>query len=143
VDLDWYSDTPPFQITPLAVIAKAASLMRLHGRKNTFPPSFTWLTTVKRRGRLSQKLYSATSIPEGTARCNLAGITGPVAALDGLQLRDGHTYMHFKHIGSKVPRPAQELEAFRRVTLQPGETTRLEMPAAADALRYWSEGSGG
>ena len=51
--------------------------------------------------------------------------------------------VYVKHIGSKVPRPAQELKAFQRITLQPGETKTVEMPIAADALRYWNEGTGG
>lgn len=51
--------------------------------------------------------------------------------------------LYVKHIGSKVPRPVQELKAFRRVTLKPGEMKSIEMPLEADALRYWNEGTGG
>jgi beta-glucosidase len=50
--------------------------------------------------------------------------------------------LYVKHVGSKVPRPAQELKAFRRVTLQPGQTKTVELPVEADGLRYWNEGTG-
>jgi beta-glucosidase len=47
-----------------------------------------------------------------------------------------------KHIGSKLPRPLQELKAFRRVTLQPGETKTVELPIESDSLRYWDAPNG-
>ena len=61
----------------------------------------------------------------------------------GRRAGDEVVQVYVKHIGSKVPRPAQELKAFQRITLQPGETKTVEMPVAADALRYWNEGTGG
>lgn len=51
--------------------------------------------------------------------------------------------LYVKHIGSKAPRPAEELKAFRRVTLQPGEKKTVELPIEANGLRYWNEGTGG
>jgi beta-glucosidase len=38
---------------------------------------------------------------------------------------------------SAVDRPAKELRGFRRVTLAPGETKVVDIPFAADSLRYW------
>ncbi len=49
---------------------------------------------------------------------------------------------YVKHVGSKQPRPLEELKAFRRVTLAAGETKTVELPIAADSLRYWNEGTG-
>jgi beta-glucosidase len=60
----------------------------------------------------------------------------------GVRAGDEVAQLYVKHIGSKAPRPAQELKAFRRITLQPGETKTIEMPLDADSLRYWSEGTG-
>ena len=38
---------------------------------------------------------------------------------------------------SSVTRPVKELKAFRRVTLQPGETRRLEFPLGPEQLQMW------
>ncbi len=51
--------------------------------------------------------------------------------------------LYGKHIGSKIPRAAQELKAFRRIGLRPGETKTVEMAISADDLRYWNEASEG
>ena len=41
-----------------------------------------------------------------------------------------------KHLKSAVARPANELHGFRRVS-RPNETKTVEIPLAADSLRYW------
>jgi beta-glucosidase len=46
-------------------------------------------------------------------------------------------------VGSKVPRPAQELKAFRRITLEPGQKKTVQMAIAAADLRFWNEAAGG
>jgi len=48
--------------------------------------------------------------------------------------------LYVKHLKSAVDRPAKELRGFRRVTLAPGETKTVEIPLAADSLRYWDMG---
>ncbi len=47
--------------------------------------------------------------------------------------------MYVKHIDSHVSRPNEQLEAFRRVTVGAGETTKVEFPLRAEALAYWNE----
>jgi Fibronectin type III-like domain len=37
----------------------------------------------------------------------------------------------------RVPRPPQELKAFQKVLLQPGETRRVEVELGAEAFRFW------
>lgn len=60
----------------------------------------------------------------------------------GRRAGDEVVQLYVKHIGSKVPRPSQELKAFRRVTLQPGETKTVDLPVAGDDLRYWNDPAG-
>jgi beta-glucosidase len=45
--------------------------------------------------------------------------------------------LYVKHLKSAVDRPAKELRGFSRVTLGPGETKTVDLPLAADSLRYW------
>jgi len=42
-----------------------------------------------------------------------------------------------------VERPNKELEGFRRITLQPGETQTVAFPLKAAALAYWDADIGG
>jgi beta-glucosidase len=43
---------------------------------------------------------------------------------------------------SKVERPIKELKGFKRLKLQPGGTTTVEIPLKAESLAYWDEGLG-
>ena len=45
--------------------------------------------------------------------------------------------MYVTHIDSKVARPAEELEGFERVHLDPGETKTISLPLTAQNLAYW------
>ena len=45
-------------------------------------------------------------------------------------------YIH-QRAGS-ASRPVRQLEGFRRVTLQPGETSTLRFPLRRDELKFWS-----
>jgi beta-glucosidase len=47
--------------------------------------------------------------------------------------------MYVRHIGSKVERPIKELKGFRRIGLQPGESTTVELPLPPKSLVYWNE----
>jgi beta-glucosidase len=49
--------------------------------------------------------------------------------------------MYVAHEGSKVPRAAEELKGFVRVSLRAGEMKTVTMPLAAKALAYWDEGA--
>jgi beta-glucosidase len=57
----------------------------------------------------------------------------------GSRAGDDVVEMYVKHMGSKVERPREELEGFRRVTLGPGETKTVEIPLKASALAWWDE----
>jgi beta-glucosidase len=47
--------------------------------------------------------------------------------------------LYVKHIGSSVPRPAEQLAGFKRVHLQAGQSTTVTIPLAAKDLAYWDE----
>ena len=49
--------------------------------------------------------------------------------------------MYVKHLGSKVARPLEELSSFKRVHLNAGESTTVDLPLAAKDLAYWDESS--
>jgi beta-glucosidase len=51
--------------------------------------------------------------------------------------------LYVRHLDSKVERPLQELRAFRRVPLQPGERRIVDLPLTASSLAYWDEAKGG
>jgi beta-glucosidase len=48
--------------------------------------------------------------------------------------------LYAQHVGSAVPRPVKELKAYKRVTLQPGQTRTVTLPLAARSLAYWNAG---
>jgi beta-glucosidase len=60
--------------------------------------------------------------------------TGDRAGEEVVQL-----YAH--HVGSRVSRPVQDLKAFRRVMLSPGETKAVRLTLAAADLGYWDTAS--
>ena len=57
----------------------------------------------------------------------------------GSRAGDAVVQMYVKHLGSKVARPLQELEGFKRVTIQPKETKTVEIPLKASSLAWWDE----
>jgi beta-glucosidase len=57
----------------------------------------------------------------------------------GSRAGDAVVQMYLKHLGSKVVRPREELEGFKRVMIQPGETKRVEIPLKASSLAWWDE----
>jgi beta-glucosidase len=52
---------------------------------------------------------------------------------------DAVVQMYVKHLGSKVARPMDELEGFKRVTVQPNETKTVEIPLKAATLAWWDQ----
>ncbi len=60
----------------------------------------------------------------------------------GSRAGDDVVQMYVKHLGSEVSRPGEELEGFRRVTVQPGQTRTVEIPLAASQLAYWDVKTG-
>jgi beta-glucosidase len=55
--------------------------------------------------------------------------------------RDGDevAQLYVKHLGSRVPRPLQELKAFRRVHLAAGAAEHVELPLRAANVGYWDQ----
>ena len=53
---------------------------------------------------------------------------------------DAVPQLYVQHLGSKVDRPGQQLEGFRRVHLAAGETRTVSMPLSASQLAYWDSG---
>jgi beta-glucosidase len=49
-------------------------------------------------------------------------------------------YLHQRY--GRAARPVRELKAFRRLTLEPGETRTLHFAIPALARRYWSSAEG-
>ncbi len=81
--------------------------------------------------------YSALEV-KGSEVSFMLKNTGSVAATEVVQL-----YAHRKGNVSGVEWPDKELKAFRRVTLEPGASTRVKLRLAPDALRYWDAGAHG
>ncbi len=52
---------------------------------------------------------------------------------------DAVVQMYVKHLGSKVERPQEELDGFKRVTVQPNETKTVEIPLKASTLAWWDQ----
>ena len=57
----------------------------------------------------------------------------------GTRAGDEVVQLYVSHIGSRVPRPQEELKGFNRISLQPGETKTVAIPLTAQALAYWSD----
>jgi len=57
----------------------------------------------------------------------------------GSRAGDAVVQMYVQHLGSKVERPKQELEGFKRITLQPNETKTVEIPLNASQLAWWDQ----
>ncbi len=57
----------------------------------------------------------------------------------GSRAGDAVVQLYVKHLGSKVERPANELEGFKRIGIGPGETTTVEIPLKASQLAWWDE----
>ena len=51
--------------------------------------------------------------------------------------------LYVQHMGSKVPRPREDLRGYQRVELKPGEIRTIVMPLAAKSLAYWDSTSHG
>lgn len=50
--------------------------------------------------------------------------------------------LYVRHVDSGVKRPIRELKAFRRITLEAGETRRVRLEVPASELAYWDAGTG-
>ena len=57
----------------------------------------------------------------------------------GSRAGDAVVQMYVKHLGTKVERAREELEGFKRVTIEPNETKTVEIPLKASSLAWWDE----
>jgi beta-glucosidase len=57
----------------------------------------------------------------------------------GKRAGDVVVQLYVKHLKSKVQRPEEELEGFKRVSLAVNETKTVEIPLKASQLAYWNE----
>ena len=55
----------------------------------------------------------------------------------GSRSGDAVVQLYVKHLHSAVERPREELEGFRRVTVDAGQTKTVEIPLPASRLAYW------
>ena len=55
--------------------------------------------------------------------------------------RDGEEVveLYVRHLASSVPRPIEELKAFRRIAIAAGSTQQVELPLSGRDLDYWDE----
>lgn len=57
----------------------------------------------------------------------------------GIRAGDEVVQLCVKHSDAKVAWPNEELKGLQRVSLQPGETTTVQLPLAAKSLAYLDE----
>jgi beta-glucosidase len=57
----------------------------------------------------------------------------------GSRAGDAVVQMYVKHLGSKVARAREELEGFKRVTIEPNETKTVEIQLKASSLAWWDQ----
>jgi beta-glucosidase len=56
----------------------------------------------------------------------------------GKRAGDEVVQLYVQHLGSAVARPVKELKAYKRITLQPGQTRTVALPLAVRSLGYWN-----
>ena len=56
----------------------------------------------------------------------------------GSRPADEVVQLYIRQTGTSVVRPVRELKGFRRITLPPGQSQRVEFTLAADELRFWN-----
>ncbi len=90
---------------------------------------------------LSYTTFSYSNLHASTEHFHATGsITFSVDVTNtGSRAGDEVVQLYVTHLGSKVPRAARELKAFRRITLRPGQTQSVQLPVSSDSLRYWNE----
>jgi beta-glucosidase len=56
----------------------------------------------------------------------------------GRRAGDETVELYIREQGTSVARPVRELKGFRRISLQPGETKKVEFTMGRDELRFWN-----
>ena len=99
-----------------------------------FGYGLTYSTIAYSPTTVSATTASAKDLNAGTARLTVSAEvrnTGNRAADEVVQL-------YIRQTGTSVVRPVRELKGFRRVTLAPGQSQKLEFTLGADELRFWN-----
>jgi beta-glucosidase len=60
----------------------------------------------------------------------------------GSRAGDEVVQMYVVHMGSKVERPTEELKSFKRIRLEPGKKTTVQLSLKTSDLAYWSVAKG-
>jgi len=61
----------------------------------------------------------------------------------GTRRGDEVVQLYVQHLGSGVPRPIKDLRAFRRVTLDPGQSRDVALRFPVSSLAYWDSTTSG
>jgi len=85
--------------------------------------------------KLSTAELSARALNDGTAEP--LRVSAEVKNT-GSRAGDEIVQLYIREQGTSVARPVHELKGFRRVTLAPGESKRLEFTLGGDELRFWN-----
>lgn len=83
---------------------------------------------------LSAQTSSAKALNAGTETIRVSAEvrnTGKVQADEVVQL-------YIREIGTSVARPVRELKGFRRITLAPGESQKVEFTLSREELKFWN-----
>ncbi len=88
---------------------------------------------------LSYTTFAYSALSTSAASVAAGGAISVGVDLENTGSRDGEEVveLYVRHIGSKVARPLEELEGFRRVALRAGEKAHVELPLRARDLGYW------
>ena len=99
-----------------------------------FGYGLTYSTIAYSPTTVSVTSISARALNAGTAKLTVSADvhnTGTRAADEVVQL-------YIRQTGTSVVRPVRELKGFRRVTLLPGQSQKVEFNLGADELRFWN-----
>ena len=99
-----------------------------------FGYGLTYSTITYSSTSVNGATISAKDLNAGTAKLTVSAEvrnTGARAADEVVQL-------YIRETGTSVVRPVRELKGFRRITLTPGQSQKVEFTLGADDLRFWN-----
>jgi beta-glucosidase len=82
--------------------------------------------------------YSNLRTSAGTLRANGSIVVSIEVKNTGTRAGDEVVQLYVKHLHSAVARPIEELEGFKRIALQPGQTRTVEIELKGSQLAYWN-----
>ena len=99
-----------------------------------FGYGLTYSTIAYSPTTVSATTASAKDLNAGTARLTVSAEVRNT----GNRVADEVVQLYIRQTGTSVVRPVRELKGFRRVTLAPGQSQKLEFTLGADELRFWN-----